>query len=262
MAFRNRPYTHYWHLHANQKANGTTAEQCVIETKGQQMGYLRSVRCLQFCMPWEVHNITVAKNNNYFRLHALGDTSKDAEYTVPDGHYTYTRLASVLAAGLTADKHASFSSDITCTYDSGTHKFTMNVPVATGGFWEIHATSSLAAPMGFSDAQIAGTIAENVPEEAAGHPYLLSTQNVYVVMRGVDHVRSGTMDKRKETLVQIPVDVGFGGMLIYDGLHSSQRFIHNHVDAFEIELYDDDGNLLVNQNRDWSMLLECNYVRD
>jgi hypothetical protein len=228
----------YWH--SNKRNAGTTPEKCVIALRNQIPEYVNGLTPKRFVMPWEVYNITAAKGNNTL-ITNVG--AGDVTYTVPDGHYTFTRLASYFAAALTG-LHAG---TMTCTYASGQHSMIFNY---TGSNWSI-ISSPLATQLGLSIWY--GATLYDGDDVESDPPYLLSTQNVYVTMRGVQNSRFPGDDVRNTTLMQIPVDVGFGGLLIWENHTGEERSFEGRVDNVEIALYDDDGVLLVNQNRDWSM---------
>lgn len=247
-----------WFIHSNDRATGSTPEDCEVDVHTNAGTHVRSIALTHFSMPWYVYNITAALGNNTITIG--GSAAANAEtVTVPDGHYTFTRLAQTIEDLLAATSPINtVLTAFVCTYDGGTDKFTIDADGGGGGETFQIVSTTLSDQLGFTGTDVDTN--KTAPVEATNNPYIPVPHKISILFPGIQDSAHSANDHRSTTLAEIPVDVAYGDVIHFEPATPQYKVVANAYNRFHIRLMDHNNVLLVNQNRPWQMVLNVQYV--
>lgn len=196
----------------------------------------------------------------YYQEISPPSPSVPAFIVIPSNYYNATQLAEMIQ--LTARANYPVLSNMTCTFDTTTYKFTLTsgdsnvniiiAPVILGGGFQQRIESSLAYIMGFSTLPSSESIsitANTLPQ--------LNIQNIYLYSSRLSQNKSFRTNNNQSStqtnlLLSIPLNITpYGGSVNWQqiGGGENQRSdlyyaIDNQIDQIDFVLRDQYGNIL------------------
>lgn len=255
--------SHQWVLHGSHRdSHSLSAADAEFSLDHMTHGRrLVSVTPVHFSMEWFVQNVTAARGNQTFELKEV-TSSAVWSITVPEDYYSPSSLAAYLQNELrtmTAPGSAAFvQAEFAVTYDAEKGKFTIAADTTASGNWQLVSSSSttLLTQMGFGsqmDTNLSDSVtATNMSDTEVTHilqVYLDGLRNTYCAT---------TNANLRSVLLTIPVDVGHTGLLTWEANpHTVACKMDSAPHNLHIRLLDKEGNVLVTNDRDWTLVLKA-----
>lgn len=245
------PYLDKAHLfwwQSNERKGGGSAEDCVVYYGDDLHRNTRTLALKRVIIPHHIYNVSSNKNN----LSTTGTWNGVAHtITLAAGNYTQAEILSAINTELGVDG--------TISYNANTNKIT-TTGAGAGAILD-SAGSSLWLQLGFATDQLDQGAAASIA--ATNCPNLLATMGIHICLEGAPQpLLSFQRGGVRESIAYIPLNVPFGAVLSVQLEEPLHWLLYNRVlQRLKLTLRDDAGNIIDNNNSDWSALFSLVIVQ-
>ena len=166
--------------------------------------------------------------------------------------------SSTLISEITAQLALQSVTDIAITYSGTTGKLTFT---KTSGTFSINGSSTISKVLGFIEGTTYNSVAQVI---TAPNPLnLLGILKIKIQSHALNTISfdSAGGNTNKNILAVLPIEVGNFGLIQYDNLSNLEIPLNvKMINAIDIQLYGDDGNLINFNGIDWSISLVLNVI--
>ena len=200
-------------------------------------------------IPYSFYNINIY--NNVLNM-TIDGVSKILNLT--KANYNSSTLISEITAQLALQS----VTDIAITYSGTTGKLTFT---KTSGTFSINGASTISKVLGFIEGTTYNSVAQVI---TAPNPLnLLGILKIKIQSHALNTISfdSAGGNTNKNILAVLPIEVGNFGLIQYDNLSNLEIPLNvKMINAIDIQLYGDDGNLINFNGIDWSISLVLNVI--
>jgi len=166
--------------------------------------------------------------------------------------------SSTLISEITAQLALQSVTDIAITYSGTTGKLTFT---KTSGTFSINGASTISKVLGFIEGTTYNSVAQVIT--AVNPLNLLGILKIKIQSHALNTISfdSAGGNTNKNILAVLPIEVGNFGLIQYDNLSNLEIPLNvKMINAIDIQLYGDDGNLINFNGIDWSISLVLNVI--
>ena len=176
---------------------------------------------------------------------------------IPVGNYTASSLSSVLQASLIQQSienniiPAGFGpSTFTVSYDSNTYKYTITLSTSVTYSAVVNPKSPLGYVLGFRSLKFStAPISDTLIDMRGAHVVYIHSNIIPVNTHTTDY-------KQHHILTKIQLDKPLGDTIFYSSRYeNSDKWTGTDISLINISLRDHNGNVLDNNNMDWTLSL-------